>query len=229
MAATWTAWRQGGAGLREKFAQLLLLAAACAMAVSPVILFGQYFGPLAFLLLLFSAPWSPSGAQTRFRYKIFACAMLCLQAVIVVGIVVPGISRDGVLVVAEVLNVQKAARQVVAGSYHCERKLYTTVPLFLLENNVKYPPELAAGPFLMIFLRGDSLAQKGLAFDVDAHIKKWDPDIVIWGYFLGSHDPAEDAVDRSIRDYAISRSFSIASLGKVDGHEIELGYRTGCK
>ena len=70
---------------------------------------------------------------------------------------------------------------------------------------------------------------EGLAFDVEAHIKKWGPDIVIWGYFLGSHDPAEDAVDRSIRDYATSHSFAVASLGKVDGHEIELGYRAGCK
>ena len=229
VVATWTAWRQGGVELREKCAQLLLLVATCVMAMSPVILFGQYFGPLAFLLLLFSAPWMPSGDQIRFRYKIFACAMLCLQAVIVVGIVSPGVSREGDLVVAEVLKAQGAARAVVAGSYHCERKLYTSVPLFLLENNVKYPPELAAGPFLMIFLRGDSLARRGLAFDVDTHIKKWDPDIVIWGYFLGSHDAAEDAVDRSIRDYAISHSFAVASLGKVDGHEIELGYRTGCR
>ena len=118
---------------------------------------------------------------------------------------------------------------MVGSGYRCERKLFTTVPLFLLENDVKYPPELAAGPFLMIFLRGDTLVQKGLAFDVEAHIKKWDPDIVIWGYFLGSHDPAEDAVDRSIRDYATSHSFAVASLGKVDGHEIELGYRAGCK
>jgi len=228
-AATWTAWRQGGVELREKSAQLLLLAATCAMAISPIILFGQYFGPLAFLLLLFCAPWRPSGDQIRLRYKIFAGAMLCLQAVIVVGIIGAGVSRDGDLVAVEVLKTQKAARQVVAGGYRCERKLYTTVPLFLLENDIKYPPELAAGPFLMIFLRGDSLVKKGLAFDIDQHINKWDPDIVIWGYFLGSHDAAEDAVDRSIRDYAISHSFAVASLGKVDGHEIELGYRTGCR
>ncbi len=229
VAATWKAWRQGGVELRERSAQLLLLAATCAMAISPVILFGQYFGPLAFLLLLFSAPWRPAAEQMRFRYRIFACAMLCIQAVIVVGIVGPDTIRDGNVVVADVLKAQKAARQVVGNGYRCERRLYTTVPLFLLENNVKYPPELAAGPFLMIFLRGDSLVQKGLAFDVDAHIKKWDPDVIIWGYFLGSHDPAEDAVDRSIRDYAVSHSFVVASLGKVDGHEIELGYRAGCK
>ena len=229
IAAAWTAWRQGGVALRDRSAQLLLLGATCAMAISPVILFGQYFGPLAFLLLLFSAPWKPAGDQVRFRYKIFAWVMLCIQGVIVVGVVGHDVNRDGDLLVAEVLKTQRAARQVVGSGYRCERKLFTTVPLFLLENDVKYPPELAAGPFLMIFLRGDTLVQKGLAFDVEAHIKKWDPDIVIWGYFLGSHDPAEDAVDRSIRDYATSHSFAVASLGKVDGHEIELGYRAGCK
>jgi len=229
IAAAWTAWRQGGGELREKSAQLLLLAATGAMAISPVILFGQYFGPLAFLLLLFSAPWEPSGDQTRFRYKVFACAMLCIQAVIVVGIVGPDTVRNGNVVVAEVLKAQKAARQIVASDYRCERRLYTTVPLFLLENNVKYPPELAAGPFLMIFLRGDPLVQKGVAFDVEAHIKKWDPDVVIWGYFLGSSDPAENAVDRSIRDYALSRGFVVTPLGQVDGHDIELGYRAGCR
>ena len=113
--------------------------------------------------------------------------------------------------------------------YSCERKLYSTAPLFLLENDVKYPPELAAGPFLMIFLRGEALAQKGRAFDVDAHIKEWDPGYRHLGLLSREPDPAEDAVDRSIRDYAVSRSFKVTALGKVDGHEIELGYRAGCK
>jgi hypothetical protein len=179
---------------------------------------GNISAPVAFLLLLFSAPWKPSAEQLRLRYKIFAGAMLCIQAVIIVGVVGPDLSRDGDVMAAQVLKAQRAARQVVGSGYRCERKLYTTVPLFLLENDVRYPPELAAGPFLMIFLRGDSLTQSGLAFDVDAHIKKWDPDIVI-----------EDAVDRSVRDYAVSHAFVVTSIGKVDGHAIELGYRTGCK
>ncbi len=71
IAATWSAWRQGGVELREKSAQLLLLGATCAMAISPVILFGQYFGPLAFLLFscfsrhLGNRPWSNRGFGTR--------------------------------------------------------------------------------------------------------------------------------------------------------------------
>ena len=81
----------------------------------------------------------------------------------------------------------------------------------------------------MFFLRGEELAKKGEAYDLDAHIKAWNPDIVIWGYHIGSREPAEDAVDRTIRDYAVSHAFIVTRLGQVDGHDIELGYRAGCK
>ncbi len=53
---------------------------------------------------------------------------------------------------------------------------------------MKYPPELAAGPFWM-FLRGEPVARKGKQFDLDAHIKAWNPDVVIWGFYLNSRRP----------------------------------------
>ncbi len=227
--AAMKAWRVGGAELRDRCAQLLLLAAATAMAISPIFLFEQYFGPLAFLLLLFSAPWDASRDRTRLLYLIFAGAMFGMQCLITVEMFGPDVIRDRSLVVSQVLEAQKKARRIVMDGYSCERKLYTTAPLFLLENEVRYPTELAVGPFLMFFLRGEVLEQKGQAFDLDAHIKKWNPDIVIWGYHIGSRDPAEDAVDRFIRDYATSHAFVVTSLGQVDGHPIELGYRAGCK
>ena len=223
------AWRHGGGELREKCAQLLLVVAACVMAISPVFLFEQYFGPLAFLLLLFSAPWNSTRDRTRVLYLIFGGAMFCMQCVIMAEMFVPDVIRDGKLAVAQVVEVQNKARQIVGSGYRCERKLYSTAPLFLLENEIKYPPELAVGPFLMFFLRGEVLARKGQDFDLDAHIKKWNPDIVIWGYHIGSRDPAEDEVDRFIRDYAVNHAFVVISLGQVDGHAIELGYRRGCK
>jgi hypothetical protein len=125
--------------------------------------------------------------------------------------------------------VQKKARQVAVNDYRCDRRVYTTTPLFLLENEIKYPPELVAAPFLMLLLRGDVLARKGEAYDLEAHMNKWSPDIVVWGYFLDSRDGAEDAVDRFVKDYAINRAFVVTSLGQVNGHEIKLGYRAGCK
>jgi hypothetical protein len=228
-AALWRAWRRGGTELRERSAQLLLLAAACAMAISPIFVFGQYLGPLAFLLLLFSAPWKSTGDRTRFFYLIFGGAMLGMQCVIMAMIVGPDLLRDRSLLVTQVLDVQRKARQIAVEGYSCERKFFSAAPLFLLENVIKYPPEFAAGPFLMFFLRGEELAKKGEAYDLDAHIKAWNPDIVIWGYHVGSRELAEDTVDRAIRDYAVKSAFIVTPLGQVDGHDIALGYRAGCK
>ncbi len=228
-AALWRAWRRGGTELRERSAQLLLLAAACAMAISPIFVFGQYLGPLAFLLLLFSAPWKSTGDRTRFFYLIFGGAMLGMQCVIMAMIVGPDLLRDRSLLVTQVLDVQRKARQIAVEGYSCERKFFSAAPLFLLENEIKYPPEFAAGPFLMFFLRGEELAKKGEAYDLDAHIKAWNPDIVIWGYHVGSRELAEDTVDRAIRDYAVKSAFIVTPLGQVDGHDIALGYRAGCK
>jgi hypothetical protein len=222
------AWRAGSTGFRVTLAQLLLLASAALMAISPIFVFEQYFGPLALLLLLFSAPWHSTGDKLRTLFFVFAGAMVCMQCIILAQLFGPDTVRNGGLAVAQVRDVQNNARRIVANDYRCEHKLYTAAPLFLLENGVKYPPEMAAGPFLM-FLRGAALAQKGEAFDLDAQIKKWNPDIVIWGYHLDSHDPAEDEVDRLIRDYAVARAFVVTPIGQAGGHAIELGYRPGCK
>jgi hypothetical protein len=191
--------------------------------------FGQYLGPLAFFLLLFSAPWKSTGGRTRFFYLTFGGAMFVMQCVIMAAIVGPDLLRDRTLLVTQVLDVQHRARQIAVDGYSCERKFYSAAPLFLLENEIRYPPELAAGPFLMFFLRGEELAKKGEEFDLAAHIKAWNPDIVIWGYHIGSHEAAEDAVDRHIRDYAVNHAFIVMPLGQVDGHDIELGYRAACR
>lgn len=228
VVATWEAWARGGAELRKKFSELLLLAAAAAMAISPIFVYEQYFAPLVLLLFLFSAPWSLSAGRTRRLYMICAGALFCMQCVILARQLGPEVIRED-NVVAQVLKVQKKARQAAVDDYRCQRRLYTTTPLFLLENEIKYPPELVAAPFLMLLLRGEVLARKGEAYDLNAHINKWNPDIVVWGYFLGSQDGAEDAVDRFVHDYAVNHAFIVTSLGQVNGHEIELGYRPGCK
>jgi hypothetical protein len=228
IVATRKAWHRGDLELHKELARLLLLVSACVMAISPIYVFEQYLGPLAFLLFLFSAPWNSKRGRTRALYLILAGVMLCMQGVIMAQLISRHVMPDGNLAVAQVLEMQNNARQIVVNDYKCERKLYTAEPLFLLENDVKYPPELAAGPFLM-FLRSEALAQKGEQFDLDAHIKKWNPDVVIWGYYLGSPERSEDAVDSIIRDYAINHAFVVTTLGHIDGHVIELGYRAGCK
>lgn len=228
IAKTRNAWRRGGAGLGKVCGELLLLASTYAMAMSPIYIFEQYLGPLAFLLLLFSMPWNSADQASRWRYAFLAVAMLCVQFVVLGQLISRYVTPDGNLQVVQVVKAQDRARQIVGDGYRCERKLYSTSPLFLLENDVKYPPELAAGPFWM-FLRGEAVARKGKQFDLDAHIKAWNPDVVIWGFYLNSANPAEAAVDREIRDYAFSHAFKVARIGQVDGQSIELGYRADCR
>ena len=228
IVATLKAWRRGGAERREHIGKVLLLAFAAIMAVSPLYVFEQYLGPLAFLLFLFSAPWNSSSAATRSWYVLFAGVLLCLQCVIMARWIAPYLTGSGELAVASVVRLQNKAKQIVGGDYTCARKFYSAAPLFLLANDVRYPPELAAGPFLM-FMRGEALARTGREFDLDGHLKNWNPDVVIWGYYTDSPYPNEKAADRTIRDYALQHKFVTTALGQIEGHRIELGYRAGCK
>jgi hypothetical protein len=226
-AGTLRQWR-AGFGLDQELAKYLLLAAAFVMAISPVYVYPQYFGPLAFLVFLFSAPWVFARNATHRLYVILGGAMFAMQCILMAPLIYQSVKLEGNLAVAQVVKLQDRARQIVGNGYTCERKFYSAAPLFLLENDVKYPPELAAGPFLM-FIRGERPAHAGQAFDLEAHIKKWNPDVVLWGYYLGGADPKEDAVDRAIRDYAIGQAFVVAALGNIEGHVIKLAYRAGCK
>jgi hypothetical protein len=217
-------WRRGGL-LREGAKHLVLLAAYI-MAISPIFVYPQYFGPLALLVLLFSVPWDSDALRPL--YVKLGAVLLCAQSIQIVSQIYQGVRQDGDLVVAQVLELQGKARHIVDGGYRCERKVYSAEPLLLLENGMKYPPEMAAGPFLM-FMRGEALARQGKTFDLDGHLQKWNPDIVLWGYYLDSGSPNEAEVDRAIRDYALNRAFVVVPLGQMEGHAIELAYRPGCK
>ncbi len=222
------AWRRAGLERGRACGRLLLLVSAGAMAISPIYVFEQYLGPLALLLLLFSAPWNSADARVRRLYLILGGLTLGLQCVVLAQVSARNVGPDGNLAVAQLRTLQAKARQIVGKDYACDRRLYTASPLFLLENGVKYPPEMAAGPFLM-FLRGEAVARKGDQFDLEAHIRTWNPDIAIWGYYLDSTDPAEAEVDRIIRDYAIGHGFAVTAIGQMSGHRIELGTRPGCR
>jgi hypothetical protein len=221
-------YRHFGSGPRAA-GRLILVVSAYAMAISPFFVFVQYFAPLALLLLQFSIPHPLTSEKLRFRYVIFLVVLFCAQA----GIMIErGIwyysSRSGGLDVLEVIKLQGRAREIVDDQYKCERKFYSAEPLFLLDNKIKYPSELAAGPFLLFLSRRD-LTGIGKDFDVIARINRWKPDVVIWGYFLENITQPADEVDRIIRDYAIEQKFKIAPLGQFDGRDIYLGYRSECK
>jgi hypothetical protein len=207
--------------------RLILLVFAALMAVSPVRVLMQYLGPLALLLFQFSMPRRFSSEVLRFRYIACAVPLLLVQGVIATRFIADNFNANDGLAVVQILKLQKHAREIVDNNYKCERKFYSAEPLFLLDNKVKYPRELAAGPFLL-FLGRRNLTGIGKDFDVAASIERWNPDVVIWGYFLGNK-PERDEVDRAVRDYAIERAFTITSVGHLEGRDIYLAYRSDCR
>jgi hypothetical protein len=213
---------------REGAAKLILVLLAALMALSPIRVLMQYLAPLALLLLQFSVPRRFSSEALRSRYIVYSAILLLVQSTVTLRMIHDYfIANDG-LAVAQVLKLQRHAREIVNDEYKCERKFYSAEPLFLLDNKVRYPRELAAGPFLLFLGRRD-LTEIGNEFDVTASIKRWNPDVVIWGYFVGSKTSEQDEVDRVIRDYAIAHEFKINLLGRIDGREISLAYRADCK
>ena len=202
-----------------------LIAVLCAylMAISPGIPFPGYFAPLAFLVFLFSVPWRQSSKTLRTPYIIFSALLLCFQATFIIIL----ITTHGPAL-RQVMDIQSEARKIVDSNYKCDRRFYSAEPIFLLDNKIKYPRELAAGPFLL-FLGRRALTEIGSDFDVMSRIKLWDPDVVIWGYFLDDEVSERDEVDRAIRDYAIARKFKAQIVGDLDGHKIYLAYRADCK
>ena len=109
-AAAVRALRQGGDAMRQACGRLVLLASAALMAVSPVYVFEQYFGPLAFLLLLFAAPWDAPRNATRAIYVTLAGVMLAMQAIVLAQVSSKYVLPDRNLAVAQVLALQRDAR-----------------------------------------------------------------------------------------------------------------------
>jgi len=173
-------------------------------------------------------PWRISSKVFRLVFVGFSTALVCVQGLFTLNSIAAKLNRSGGVALLQVLELKRHAREIVGTEYKCERKFYSAEPLFLLDNKVKYPPELAAGPFLLFLGRRD-LTGIGSDFDITTSIRRWNPDVVIWGYYLGSKVSEQNDVDRAISDYAIRAEFKVTLLGPIDGRDIFLGYRADCK
>jgi len=218
-------YRRSGSA-RKIVGRQVLVALACLMALSPIVAFNQYFGPAALLLFLFSMPRAFSSRGIHTRYIFLSMVLLVFQSIPTIRLT-HYFFQNGGPDVLRVLNIQARAKELIGSQYKCERKFYSAEPLFLLENDVKYPRELASGPFLLFLGRHTQLSKFGNDFDVNTSITRWNPDIVIWGYFVG--DPGLDELDRAVRDYAISREFEVQPIGYIDRKTIYLAYKANCK
>jgi hypothetical protein len=209
--------------------KLIVIMSAYVMAVAPGFVNDQYLAPLAWLLFLFSVPGTSSSDLLQSRYVICFLVLFCTQIGIMIEHGVKQYVNDSKgSDVVEVIRIKNRAHEIVDAGYKCERRFYSAEPLFLLDNRVRYPRELAAGPFLLFLGRRD-LRQIGDDFKITNRIKQWRPDIVVWGYFVDSTTTAADEVDRVVRAYAVQENFKVVPLGSFDQRDIYLGYRRGCR
>ena len=209
--------------------RLVVLISAYVMAVAPGFVNDQYLAPLALLMFLFSVPGMSSSDLLRSRYIIcFLVLFLTQIGIMLERGVTQYLNGSRGFDVVEAIRIKNRAHEIVDAGYKCERQFYSAEPLFLLDHRVRYPRELAAGPFLLFLGRRD-LRKIGADFDVTNRIKQWKPDIVVWGYFVDSTTPAADEVDRIVRTYAVQQNFKVVPLGSFDQRDIYLGYRRGCR
>jgi len=130
------------------------------------------------------------------------------------------------LAILEVVKMQRQAEAIAKSLNKCDRRLYSSQPLFLLSRDVEYPPELAAGPYLLA-LRGGSLKPEDIGVDIDARLKQWAPNLLIYGFYA-NQDSNFAEVDAKIQDYGKERGFETVILGKVTNREIVISYDKSC-
>lgn len=205
--------------------KLIVIISAYVMAVAPGFVYDQYLAPLALLLILYSVPGVFSSELLRSRYIICFLVLFCVQTGTMIERGIRYYLQFGGFDVVEVIRVQNRAGEIVNADYKCEGRFYSAEPLFLLNRKIRFPREMAVPALL--FLQRD-LRKIGDEFDVTIRIKQWNPDIVVWGYYVDSLTPTEDEVDRIVRMYAVQQNFKVVLLGSFDQRDIYLGYRRGC-
>ena len=130
------------------------------------------------------------------------------------------------LAMLEVVRMERRAERVAAAMNKCDRRLYSPEPLFLLNEDIKYPAELVSGPFLLA-LRGGNLKKDDYGVDVDARINEWAPNLLIYGYYSDEHNSFSE-IDEKVQMYATDHSFQTNTLGVLGGRTVFIAYNKAC-
>ena len=126
----------------------------------------------------------------------------------------------------EVVKMQQQAARIAATLSKCDKRLYSSQPLFLLSADVKYPAELGAGPFLLA-LRGGRLRPEDFGVDIEARLKEWAPNILIYGFYANPNSNFSE-VDDKIENYGKEHGFETTALGTVTNRKVILAYDKAC-
>ena len=131
------------------------------------------------------------------------------------------------LAIVETVKMQKQAARIAATLKSCDKRLYSSQPLFLLSKDVKYPAELGAGPF-MLALRGGKLRPEDVGVDIDARLKEWAPNLLIYGFYADHNYGNFLEVDAKIENYAQAHGFETVPLGTVTNRTVVIAYDKAC-
>ena len=203
---------------------LCLLFLCCLMAVVPRILFLQYFAALAVIILFFCADYIDTirGASRAALLSLF----LLLGIILAVDIFpINNAYSLSNYKLYKTIAVQEKARAVIGSQYICNRRLFTSQPLFLLDDRVIYPEVSASGPFGLLVYEGLPVGHKSKR-DIMVEMEKFDPDIVVYGYYAGASTLA--VVDAKIKEFARLRDFETVNVGAVYNNDIVVAFKRGC-
>jgi hypothetical protein len=226
--------------LRERWRAGLLalsfLVCGTVMAVAGRTIFPQYLAPLAMLVMFFCLPDLGTPPERKRVLWIIGVTFFAIQSS---TLLLPAAKAviTGDLLMLKAVKIQRQAARIAATLNNCDRRFYSAEPLFLLTEDVKYPAELGAGPFLLA-LRGGLLKPEDVGVDIDARLKEWAPNLVIYGYYGPWQKNSQPAVpdfssfsevDDKIRNYANERGFETMPVGVVENETITIAYDKACR
>jgi hypothetical protein len=197
------------------------------MAILPRTVNPQYLAPLAMVLMFFCLPDLGTPLERKRTLWIIGVTFFVIQFSSMLIQLAQRIASEKHLAILEVVNMQRQAASIAATLTKCDRRIYTSQPLFLLSKDVRYPAELGAGPFLLA-LRGGMLRPEDVGVDIDARLDSWAPNILIYGFYADQNYNNFLEVDAKVQNYAKAHGFETKVLGAVTNRDVIIAYNKAC-
>lgn len=206
---------------------LVFLGCGIVMAISPRTINPQYLAPLALFLLFFCLPDLGTSPERKRVIWVIGLTFFATQFSGILLQLAQRVLSEKNLAIVETVKMQKHAERIATTLKNCDKRLYTSQPLFLLSKDVKYPAELGAGPF-MLALRGGKLRPEEVGVDIDTRLKEWAPNLLIYGFYADHNYGNFLEVDAKIQNYAQSHGFETVPLGTVTNRTVFIAYDKAC-
>jgi flagellar biogenesis protein FliO len=210
----------------ERLLAFAFLGCGVVMGIAARTVYAQYLAPLVLFLLFFSMPDRETPTERKRVLWIVGMTFFVIQFSALVVEVAQRVASEKGLAMWDAVKMQQRASLIAGTLGKCDKRLYSSQPLFLLSKDVKYPAELGTGPFLLA-LRGGKLKAQDIGVDIDARLAEWAPTLLIYGFYSGQNDNFGE-VDDKIQHYGEERGFETVTLGSVTNRKIVIAYEKAC-